>query len=208
MPSSVERAGADSLGTAVVIVDEETRIMHANPAAQKMLRDEDPIRMRGGQVLLYTNVGTSALRASVAQAANEHTSLEAQQFGDLPAPRRNGAPCIVHVLPLQRTERVSGLIARKAVALFVTDAAAPLRLPSDAIGSLYQLTPAELRLMELISEGQSLPQAAQRLGVARSTAKTHLLNVFAKTGCSRQSDLVRLAARFAAPVDSHVDLRM
>ncbi|OED00940.1 helix-turn-helix transcriptional regulator [Rhizobium sp. YK2] len=189
----------EALTIAVVIVDEQTRIIHANAAGQAMLRQEDPIRMRSGQVLMHSSIATSSLRASVAEAAQEHASLRAQQFGGIPAPRREGAPCIVHVLPLQRGELISGLTDRKAVALFVTDSAAPLSFPTDALASLYQLTPAEVRIMELISDGKSLSQVAHMLGIARSTAKTHLLNVFSKTGTRRQSDLVRLLARFASP---------
>ena len=38
------------------------------------------------------------------------------------------------------------------------------------------------------------------LGIAETTVKTHLHRVFAKTGVSRQADLVKLAAGFSNPV--------
>ena len=41
---------------------------------------------------------------------------------------------------------------------------------------------------------------AVALGIAETTAKTHLHRVFAKTGVSRQADLVKLAAGFSNPL--------
>jgi DNA-binding CsgD family transcriptional regulator len=38
------------------------------------------------------------------------------------------------------------------------------------------------------------------LGIARSTARTHLLQVFDKTACRRQAERVGLAARLSLPV--------
>jgi DNA-binding CsgD family transcriptional regulator len=37
------------------------------------------------------------------------------------------------------------------------------------------------------------------MGIARSTARTHLLHVFEKTGCRRQAELIALAARLSRP---------
>jgi DNA-binding CsgD family transcriptional regulator len=45
-----------------------------------------------------------------------------------------------------------------------------------------------------------VPEAAEELGIAETTVKTHLHRVFAKTGTTRQADLVRLVAGFASPL--------
>ena len=58
----------------------------------------------------------------------------------------------------------------------------------------FGLTVAEGRLLETLFEGCSVPQAASRLGVARSTARTHLQRIFDKTGARRQGDLLRIVA--------------
>jgi DNA-binding CsgD family transcriptional regulator len=61
------------------------------------------------------------------------------------------------------------------------------------------LTPAETRVFELICAGRKQADVAGELGIAASTVKTHLLQVFAKTGCKRQADLVKLAASLSSP---------
>jgi DNA-binding CsgD family transcriptional regulator len=45
-----------------------------------------------------------------------------------------------------------------------------------------------------------VPEAARALGCAETTVKTHLYRVFAKTGATRQADLVKLAAGFSNPL--------
>ena len=69
--------------------------------------------------------------------------------------------------------------------------------PVDAIAALYRFTPAETQLFALLSKGVPMDKAAAGMGIARSTAKTHLLRVVAKTGCKRQVELVALAARLS-----------
>lgn len=56
---------------------------------------------------------------------------------------------------------------------------------------VYQLTPAEARLAQLILDGQSPGRAATVLKVSVTTVRTQLSAVLKKTGAQRQSDLVR-----------------
>lgn len=81
---------------------------------------------------------------------------------------------------------------RYARALFIGD---PKRGTSDPLGNLgqaYGLTTQEARLAALLVGDYTLTQAAEQLGITRSTARTVLKRVLAKTGTHRQSSLVRL----------------
>jgi DNA-binding CsgD family transcriptional regulator len=104
------------------------------------------------------------------------------------------------VLPLRRGEIRPGLVQRAAAALFIAPTASAPRLPTDALVLLYDLTPAEARIFELICDGRTQADIAALLGIAPSTVKTHLLRVFEKIGCRRQVDLVKLAASFSLPL--------
>jgi DNA-binding CsgD family transcriptional regulator len=60
----------------------------------------------------------------------------------------------------------------------------------------YGLTPAEARVVERLMAGaSSLAEVATSLDVSLATVKTHLSQVFAKTGVSRQSELIALMHR-------------
>ena len=92
-----------------------------------------------------------------------------------------------------------GLVQRAVAALFIAPATEHSRFPTEALATLYDLTPAESRIFELISAGRAPDEIAADIGIARSTVRTHLLRVFEKTGCKRQADLVQLAAKLAPP---------
>ena len=57
------------------------------------------------------------------------------------------------------------------------------------------LTPTEQRVVELVAEGLTNPEIAERLLMARGTVKTHLEHVFAKTGYRNRAELAAAAAK-------------
>jgi DNA-binding CsgD family transcriptional regulator len=68
--------------------------------------------------------------------------------------------------------------------------------------ALFDCTAAESRVFAQIAAGRTLLEAAQALGIAITTTKTHLAHIFATTGTRRQADLVRLSAALALPLRS------
>lgn len=52
------------------------------------------------------------------------------------------------------------------------------------------LTPAEMRVVELVLEGLTNPQAGERLGISRRTVSSHLSAVFRKLGIHSRIDLI------------------
>jgi DNA-binding CsgD family transcriptional regulator len=67
---------------------------------------------------------------------------------------------------------------------------------AGAIATAFDLTPAEIRTLERLLGGSSPVEIARDLRVALPTVRTHLSNIFAKTGTARQLDLVLLAVQF------------
>ncbi len=56
------------------------------------------------------------------------------------------------------------------------------------------LTPTERRVVELVAEGLSNPQIAERMFIARGTVKVHLAHVFTKLEVSSRAQLAAMAA--------------
>jgi DNA-binding CsgD family transcriptional regulator/PAS domain-containing protein len=189
----------DTLEVAIVLVDERLRILHANVAASALFAASTAVRSKDGCLTLLSPVTTDALRTAVALAATKERDLGRRGMG-IPLRHSHGAPYVAHVLPLRGSQMRKGLASRAAAAVFVAPAASPPRLPADALALLYDLTPAEARVLELIAEGRTQAEIARTLTIAGSTVKTHLLRVFDKTGCRRQAALVKLASSLSLPL--------
>ncbi len=110
-------------------------------------------------------------------------------------------PQYAPVLPLAGGELRAGLKPDAVAAIFVGPAGDEAD-GAKALATTFSLTPAETRLVEHLLAGRNLKESAGALGVAMTTAKSHLENIFQKTGVRRQGELMRLAARVAAPADA------
>ena len=113
-----------------------------------------------------------------------------------PARRSDGEELVIHLLPLAPAGAIAGAVA----AIFVAPAVTPRPAPLAAIAALFDLTPGEARVLELIGAGRTNAEIAVVLGVAISTVRTHLLRLFEKTGTHRQAELVGLMASFTLPL--------
>ena len=60
-----------------------------------------------------------------------------------------------------------------------------------AVGA-FSLTPREAEALELLAHGRNTAAIQERMVVSRSTAKTHVRNVYAKLGVHSQQDLIDL----------------
>jgi DNA-binding CsgD family transcriptional regulator len=178
----------DALRLGVVLADQDSRILHANRAAEEMMRDGVAIRDRGG-VLASLEV-----RSAIKQAASNESGIGKTGLAVRLTEEEAEAPVVAHVLPLAGGEVRSRLEPAAVAAVFVNpkvdDAAS-----AQAVAATYALTPAETRVLTRILTGSTVAEAAADLRVAPTTARTHLDRIFAKTGVSRQSELIRLAAQ-------------
>jgi DNA-binding CsgD family transcriptional regulator/PAS domain-containing protein len=192
-------ATVEALTIGVVLADEDAKIVHANAAAETMLAAGDPILTHHGRIAVQSATTTTSLQSAIAQAAKDEAALGQKGIG-IPILRPSGDPLVIHVLPLRRSPVRARLAQRAAAALFVTLASGPPQMSHAALDQLYDLTPAEIRIFELICEGHTRDAISGLLGVSVATVKSHLLHVFEKTGCRRQVDLVRLAKSLTFPV--------
>jgi DNA-binding CsgD family transcriptional regulator len=191
-------ASLDLITTGVVLVDGDTKIIHANRVARSMLARGSPIRSERGALRTSRPETSAALKAAVAEAVRDETAIGGAGLS-VPAPQANGEAALIHVLPLMRDVRAR-IASGASAALFITVAADGVGPPPATLAALFRLSAAEARTLERVLAGDTLAEAARKLGIAVATVRTHLAHTFDKTGASRQADLIRLAAKFSAPV--------
>jgi len=183
----------DALNVGVVLTDAGGGILHANSAAELMIRDGDPIRENGGVIGTSQPAATQELRSAIAMSDREEAALDKQGLGV----RLTGSgepPVLAHVLPLAQGRTRPRLRPRASAAVFIGAVSSDAN-GAEAMSVAYRLTRMETRVLAILLSGGTLKQAADALGIAATTARTHLDNILAKTGAARQADLVRLAMR-------------
>jgi DNA-binding CsgD family transcriptional regulator len=107
---------------------------------------------------------------------------------------------LAHVLALTAaTREKTGIPNAATAAVFVRRATVENPTALQTVAKLYKLTAMEVRVLQAVVEIGGAPQAANSLGISETTVKTHLRNLFQKTDCRRQADLVKLVAGAACP---------
>jgi DNA-binding CsgD family transcriptional regulator len=199
---TIERArmaeALDALRCGVVLTDMHAAILHANSSADSMLRNGDgPVQSSGGKFVAKAAAAASELRAAIKLATQDEASIGRTGLA-IRLTEPDEPPIFAHVLPLTGSDLRTRLQPSAVAAVFI---GAP---PADqdaaaATAAAFGLTPAEVRVLTSLLAGRTLAETADALGIAATTARTHLDSIFAKTGVARQADLMRLAARLVPP---------
>ena len=189
----------DTLGWPALLLDAERAVVAANPAAGRLRRDA--LVIGGDRLTCEDAASDQRLALVVRQVLGE--------AGARPAARRRRQT--LGLMNLTRDRIVFVTVARLELAphaqggpgplalVTVHDPQTPLRLDTDGLADLFALTPAELRVTEVLVDGHSPATAAQLLSLSEGTVRTHLRAIFKKTGTHRQAELVRLLTRFWYP---------
>ena len=190
----------DGLSAGMCAVDADGRIVHANVACHVILDARDFLSVIGGRLVASDAEIDRTLRELFAAAGSGDAAVGTQGVA-LPLRAKDGSHYAAHVLPLTSgARRLAGMARSATAALFICKVAAEIRSPREAIARAYHLTPSELRVLLAIVDVGGVPESAAALGIAESTVKTHLGNLFVKTHARRQADLVKIVAGFASPL--------
>jgi DNA-binding CsgD family transcriptional regulator len=179
----VYRGAVEQMGVAAIILDRQGRVVRTNAVADRLIEAADGIvvadwrlRLKDAEqrrlieaMLRSLDDSPAPLRFRIERAAGRDLAAVAKPIG-APAFMRGGA----------------------ALALFISDPNQDAQLDPEAVRDLFQLTRMEANLAVALASGRSLVDAADALGIAHNTARSHLRSIFAKTGVRRQSQLVHL----------------
>ncbi len=169
-------------GKPLFIIDADLRVHFSSPGAAALAREG----LGGdGRLTCCDKLFAARLQTWLKRRCSGAASEEIR----LPLVLRCGRQAIVDAVHL----------AEAGMDLFVLTVDDPQRMIDrkvDEVAEACGLTPTEARMLGLIVKGLDTVVAARKLGIARTTARTHLQRLFAKTGTARQSELVRFVATF------------
>lgn len=182
---------------ALVAVTSDARIVYANAAAEAILSQNNGLTARGTRLVATSHSDTARVTRAIADTAGSGCGGSRAGKGiRLPRPLTSDE-LTLEIVPLPG-EQSRPFAAGGAKAVIVINAPRTLDTTRFArFAEAHRLTQAEFKLVRTLLEGGDLHQAADRLGIKHSTARTQLKSVFLKTGAHRQADLVRLVHALA-----------
>lgn len=189
----------DSLGSAIAaagfgvfLVTEDCRILFNNAKAEDLLRHCSSLRYRRGRLAATDRVVSERLQAFV-RGGSKLGRGDSEGGGTLELPRGDGLPpLIAHVIPLAPFRTLAIIdVERPAAAVFVVDPGADLLARVRHFAARFGLTVAETRVLAEIIGGNGLHLAPEKLKIAEGTIRTHAKHIFAKTGATRQTEIIR-----------------
>lgn len=190
----LNRAGSeavmDRLDQGVLFVDAAARLIFANRAGEAALSAGEGLRQASGVLQGGSLAESAALHGAISACAEPSAADGANRFVSL---SRGGRPPLsIRVAPAPGLSPPWLGGRRPAAILCVTDPETGWTPATQELRSRFGLTRAQAALALEILNGDGIQAAADRLSIARATARTHLAQIFEKTGTQRQAELVRL----------------
>jgi DNA-binding CsgD family transcriptional regulator len=186
----------DTLASGMFIVNGTGRIIHANASGYAMVAEAEALRAPNGRLRANDATADQAL-LEIFTAAGGGDALLGRRGVAVPLRASGNERYVAHVLPLTSgARRKAGICYSAVAAVFVRKAALDLPSPPVVIAQVFQLTPAELRVLFSVIDTGGASEVADVLGISEATVRTHLHRLFEKTGTGRQADLVKLVAGY------------
>ncbi|CAJ0860395.1 hypothetical protein AMST5_01320 [freshwater sediment metagenome] len=188
------RAAAEALaiiGLPAAVLDASGKVLAANSLMEGL--NSHCVWIPNDRVSLIDPNAATMLQRAITEA----TAPFAVSACSFPSRGRGNDPAIVHLIPAKG--RARDLFGGGFAILVITSVAAPDAPDAALLQGLFDLTPAEARVARAIARQKTVDKIAAEFGLSRETIRTQVKSVLAKTGCSRQSDLVAILGRVNLP---------
>lgn len=182
------------LSTGMILVTPDSSLLMANRSASRLLDAGDGLIISAGRITAADRSQAEQLRGlveSVCHGSNPDVGAAVMAVSRGEFVR----PLSIMVTPLQLApEQASSEVA----VIFIRDLEVRQSVPPNILGELFNLTPAEARVVVELVKGKRLQEVAEDLGVSLNTVRNQLKQIFSKTNTGRQSELISLVLSSAA----------
>lgn len=168
------------LETPLFVTDAEGAVLEANPAATRRIEHREGLWLDAGGRLALRQAGRWV------PLSRWHAQVAAGGELTLPIETDGGAPMQITLRAMP-----AGEDAHAACCLLATIEHVQLTR-SDAMRRRFRFTQTQARLAEMLCAGMRPTHAAEQLGVKISTVRTHVGQMYEKTGTHSQAQLVAL----------------
>jgi DNA-binding CsgD family transcriptional regulator len=184
------RAALDALATGAIVVDARGGVRFANATARTVLDSADGLVLDRGELRARRSRDTVALRRLI----RDVTQPGMPGAGGVVWLERENRP-VQHVV-VAPVPPADGESHSPSALVFVATPTGT-SAPADLIRRVHRLSRVETGVAQGLLRGHSVSEVGEELGISVNTVRFHLKNLFAKTGTSRQGDLIRVLSATA-----------
>ena len=182
----------------LVLVDEQRRLLHTNPAAQALLANSRAVVESGGRLYCRRPQDDSALMIGLRQLLCEDGDRSGCAHTDkvfLQARAASHDPALgLYLYALRPKETLHAFGDQSLAVLLFHEPGRRMELDPFVVAAAYDLTPGEARVAVATAHGASPEQIAHRHAVSINTVRSQLRTIFSKTDTARQAELVSMLA--------------
>ncbi|MDR3372185.1 MAG: helix-turn-helix transcriptional regulator [Ancalomicrobiaceae bacterium] len=189
----------DQLVSAVCCVDRKGRLVYANLAGERLIKQGDVVRTGVDGRMRFIDPAAEIAYANARLCGGREAVGQGTQFFAVPSPLRDRILSVA-VTPYQPRAR-TGFAARSGdegtTLVMITDPNAMPVPPIALLRQTYGLTPAEASVAEQLAAGLTPQDIAEGGGIKTSTVRSQMKALMVKMGAKRQSDVVRIVLGLA-----------
>lgn len=200
-------AALDRLTHGLLLLDANGAVAFANRSAQRMLEDNNGLRLRKlsqttalGELIAENAAVSKAIGAAIS-ATLSHDPYATPHFSScVTVPRTSGvASYALQFSALGKHSEFGGDGGAYAAIVFIADGAQEVYVDPELLHSAYGLTPAETKVAVTLLESSSAQEVADALGTSPNTVRTQIKQIYAKLGVDTRARFVKLLLGLAAP---------
>jgi len=192
----------NQMAVGTIILDGHGKILDKDRIAEALLKQADGVASISGMLSLNDRTASSRLHETIRKIVESEKKGERSLVEAIRVERPSGKRDFGLIVKPAPQPRYLDEQHIPAIVVFISDPDRHTAMAPAALAKLFGLTPAEASFAVLLGDGLTLDEAAAEQSIARNTARAHLRSIFAKTGVSRQTMLVRLIVTSLAQLGS------
>lgn len=178
----------DHFKIGVILINQDYRLCYANAVVKKIFEKSSILELDKNNSLKTLKSFQEKLNQLIRSALFENDDLNNEAGGVL-ALYDNDSSLMLSILPFSETE---AQYHQKQAIIFVTQTNQAQYLAKDYLIQKYKLAKSELEVCDLFVNGLSLEQIAEHMDITYGSIRVYIKNIFAKTGCTSQTELMQL----------------
>lgn len=183
----------EGLKTGIVLLDQNLCLSYSNPVAQQMIQQSSCLDLDRHNHLKTHPSQQARLDQLLESALLDATTVQAEVGGVLALSDSTGAQLMLTIVSFKKLRNMQPLQAdQHQIALFMTDKNQHYSLSRAYLQQCYQLSKREFDLCELLINGYKIEDIAEQCGITLSSVRTYFKNIYEKTQCCSQIELMHL----------------